>query len=375
MDYLPTYGNSKWKTPNIDELAKKGTVFTKHYTAAPSTVMSFYSMITGKYAHETNYEVYEKIHDVYQGETLFTRLRQLGYKSHIAWDEKWMILPEYFDCYRDDVEIHILDNIRQGVGAHYIHDGFLEEDVDKKKETYNIVYRFVNEVLDTEEDTFLWIHFPHVLNGCISYGSDIELFDECIGAIRKLVSDECIAVTADHGNMNGHKGKIGYGFHVYQPAVQIPFITPKIDGRDTCDINTSSVDLYTILFEKKIDERDFIYSDSAYCAQQHRKLAILHDKYKYIYNKENGTEELYDLEVDPTEEFSLIEDYIYDTERKVNAPSREMYYYADWDLLPQIRDRFRAEKSRIWKDGSIKGRVDRKIKKIIPAVYTKIRKK
>ena len=25
--YLPTYGNKYWKTPNIDELAKKGTVF------------------------------------------------------------------------------------------------------------------------------------------------------------------------------------------------------------------------------------------------------------------------------------------------------------------------------------------------------------
>ena len=48
--YLPVYGNTYWKTPNIDELAKKGTVFLKHYTAAPSTAMSFTSMFTGLYA-------------------------------------------------------------------------------------------------------------------------------------------------------------------------------------------------------------------------------------------------------------------------------------------------------------------------------------
>ena len=33
-------------TPNIDELAKKGTVFNRHYTAAASTAMAFTSMAT-----------------------------------------------------------------------------------------------------------------------------------------------------------------------------------------------------------------------------------------------------------------------------------------------------------------------------------------
>ena len=28
-DYLPSYGNKFWKTPNIDELASKGTIFNK----------------------------------------------------------------------------------------------------------------------------------------------------------------------------------------------------------------------------------------------------------------------------------------------------------------------------------------------------------
>ena len=48
-DYLPCYGNKYWKTPNIDYLVQNGIVFDRHYTAAPSTAMSFTSMFTGKY--------------------------------------------------------------------------------------------------------------------------------------------------------------------------------------------------------------------------------------------------------------------------------------------------------------------------------------
>ena len=43
-------------------------------------------------------------------------------------------------------------------------------------------------------------------------------------------------------------------------------------------------------------------------------MAIIHDKYKYIYNKRTGIEELYDLQFDPTEEYSIMEDYIFDDE-------------------------------------------------------------
>ena len=48
---LPTYGNKFWKTPNIDALAEKGTVFNRHYTAAGSTAMAFTAMALGKYCY------------------------------------------------------------------------------------------------------------------------------------------------------------------------------------------------------------------------------------------------------------------------------------------------------------------------------------
>lgn len=373
-DYLPVYGNKYWQTPNIDELASKGTVFQKHYTAAPSTVMSFYSMITGVYGHETKYEMYERIHDVFQGETLFTKLREKGYECHIIWGDIWRVLPDYFDCYRDDVIIHEHSSFRQGVGAHYTHDGFLKPNKEKSEKTLAETMDMVKNILEEKDNVFLWVHFPHVINGEVAYGSDIELFDRYVGEIRKYVSDEYIAVTADHGNMNGHKGKICYGHDVYQPAIRIPLITPRIgDMKEYCE-NSSSTDLVSILFEKKIPKHEFIYSDSAYRAQKNRKLAIVLDHYKYIYNKKTKKEELYDLDFDPTEEYSLIEDYIYDPDRNVNAPSRELYYYPHWDALPEIRSKMRSEKERIWKNGSMSVIIKSNIKDFIRPLYAKLSK-
>ena len=49
---LPCYGNSYWKTPNIDALAEKGTLFKKHYAAGASTAMSITAMLSGHYPYE-----------------------------------------------------------------------------------------------------------------------------------------------------------------------------------------------------------------------------------------------------------------------------------------------------------------------------------
>ena len=373
-DYLPIYGNKQWKTPNIDALAEKGTVFHKHYTAAPSTVMSFYSMVTGEFGHETKYEMYEKIHDVYRGETLFSKLKKQGYKCHLIWGKIWMELPKYFDCYRDDVEIHLVEKISQGVGAHYTHEGYLEPDSEKRESTFDEVTSLIKKLLDSDEKVFVWVHFPHVINGEVAYGSDIELYDRYIGFIRTLVPDECIAITADHGNMNGHKGKICYGFDVYQPEIRIPLIVPKMQNIDNYNENTSSADLYTILFEGNIPTRKFLYSDTAYRAQKHRKLAIIYDHYKYIYSKKTGEEELYDLDFDPKEEFSLIDEYLIDPDRKIKTPLRELYYYPDWDKLFEIRKIMREEKNRIWRNGSFKVVLKSNLKDSIRPLYAKLKR-
>lgn len=377
-EYLPLYGNSYWagKTPNLDELAAKGTVFRRHYAAAPSTVMSFFSMCTGLFAHETDYEMYERAHIPFEGETIFTKAKKLGYtESHIIWGELWSVLPQYFDYFREDVQQHYLKNISQPVGPHYNHTHELQPDKEKEENTLAMVEAEVRSIFEGADNVFLWLHLPHVINGRVAYGSDMDLFDRYIGMIRKYVPDEDIVITADHGNMNGHRGKLGYGYDLHNAAIGIPLITPRIDGLSECQINTSNADLFGLVFKGEITERQFVYSDSAYRAQKHRKLAILCDDYKYVYYKQSGKEELYDLTFDPNEEFSIYEDILYDVDRKIHMQIREEFFHADWPAVRRMRQMLHEEKERLWQKGSLRVVLKSNLKDFVRPLYEVLRRK
>lgn len=376
-DYLSLYGEKKgqFSTPNICELASKGTLFTNYYCAAPSTVMAFYSMGTGLFAHETEFQMYERIHYKQQGDTSFTRVKKAGYNEmHIVWDEDWGFLPEYFDYYRDDVIIHNIEGFRERVSFHKKDHG---EIVNNDKKAYEVLYMIkskLEELLNTPNSIFIWLHLPHVVSGRCGYGSDIDMFDKYVGMVRTLVPDDCITITADHGNLNGFRGKLAYGFDVYDRAIRIPLITPRIDGMSVCTENVSSVDLFKMILNREIIHRDFIYSDTAYRAQKSRKLAIIYKNFKYIYTKRTRGEELYDLTYDPEEQFSVISDTLFDVDRKVYVNSREEYYYPDWDKLSSIRKMMRDEKTRIWRNGDLKVVVKSNIKDILRPLYRMYRR-
>ena len=62
---LGCYGESTVRTPNLDALAARGTVFTSAYCAAPVCVPSRMSFLTGQYPHEN--EVWGNSHTLSSG--------------------------------------------------------------------------------------------------------------------------------------------------------------------------------------------------------------------------------------------------------------------------------------------------------------------
>lgn len=102
------------------------------------------------------------------------------------------------------------------------------------------------------------MHLPHVLKGRRSYMDDMDVFDDIVGYARKLVGDDSIYITTDHGHMNMHKGHVGYGFHVYEPVAKIPLITPRIDG--LCEVwnITSNIDIPELLTEGRIPKHKYV---------------------------------------------------------------------------------------------------------------------
>ena len=47
---IGVYGQEKIETPNLDELARNGMIFTQHYTGAPVCAPARYMLLTGKHS-------------------------------------------------------------------------------------------------------------------------------------------------------------------------------------------------------------------------------------------------------------------------------------------------------------------------------------
>lgn len=363
--YLPTYGNPYWKTPNIEELASKGTVFRRHYTAAPSTSMSCLAMFAGIYPYQTNIRDYRPLKEEFK-DTLFADLSEKGYDCHILWEASWNDGFVKYSNVWSHTTFDWLEGMEQHVGGKFKHERPILPDKNKVEKAIRGFESKLESILDSgNQKKFIWVHFPHVLAGSCGYGADIELFDQCVGIVRKYVSDDCIYLTADHGNMNGLKGKICYGFDVYEPAIRIPLITPRINGLEEYTGVTSNVDLREIILNSNIVKRDFAISDSAYYAQPERKMAIVGERYKYIYNKQDGSEELYDVLFDVNENINIINMDFWDVDRNIMYPLEEVYWYPYWDESREALEKFRSEKNKIWRESSIQEKIYYKIKNML----------
>ena len=382
-EYLPCYGNEYWKgqTPNIDELIAKGTLFTRFYTAAPSSAMAYLAMFTGLYPYEQNVKDYVPLVE-YEGETLFDKARKRGLECHVIWDEKWMTTSYVHSmCYGKETIIHPLKNLKQGVGFHYEFDGPIQASKEKEEKTLDIIEEVFNNITQ-RGSIFLWCHLPHVINGRTGYGSDIDVFDRVVGIARKYFDDSKIYLSGDHGNMNGHRGKLGYGFDVYESAIRIPLITPRKNGLHTFNGLVCNIDWDKIIFGGDvIPSREVVVSDSAYYAQHNRKTVVLYKEYRYIYNKIDCSEELYDIGWDPNQNFNLISDNSYDIDRHVDIRSQELYFYPYWDKLPEIRAFLREKRKSIWREPTKKQvlvsriRKNRLVRKLAMPIIKLLRKK
>ncbi len=353
MENFSRYGNRYWETTNFDEMAEKGTEFLRHYTTAISTSMAFSSMLTGKNPYEfTDRKFYTDVQPT-KFETIFSRLQAEGYDCHILWSPDYMTGAwPYVRCFGDEdrTHIHVLE-MQQACGVQRPNDFTLKRDDTLLKKTKQLIYDELNSIQPTSKQ-FIWMHLPHLLRGRCSYGDDIDVFDEILGFVRRKYGDESIYITADHGHMNLHKNIMAYGFHVYELACHVPFISPRIDGLKKVERITSHTDLMDILLNGRIPEHDYVLTDSQYYCQPDRKLAVIGQRYKYIYNKRNHSEELYDLEWDPQERYNLLERDRYDNDKGGLRRITELYFYPYHNEAIKALKGLHAKKEKIWRSGT-----------------------
>ncbi len=364
QDYLSCYGSKLYKTINIDRLAEKGTVFKNYYTAAPSSSLGFTSMFSGLNPFETKRKVYKMVKKFTQCPTISDILNERGYEIHVIFGSKWYRTSHKRSrVFCSNTIYHPLENIHQQIGTHYNKGEKVRSIKDAKP--LEIIYNEVKNIFDnTKKPIFIWLHCPHVFAGRTGYGSDIDLFDKLLGMLFEYFKYDEIYLTADHGHMNCDKGITIYGNHVYEGAIKIPLITPNHYGKKIVSDLISNTQLKNIILNNKYEVQEFIYSDSQYYLQENRKLMIRSGDFKYIYNKRNKSEELYDLKYDQNENANLLLESIYNRNRQKNYFLEEVYYYPRWEIANEAYKKLKNEKNRIWKEGKFYERVLFKIKSI-----------
>lgn len=347
---LPIYGNRYWKTPNIDELAIQGTVFRKHYTAGGSTAMGMSAMLSGHYPYEfKSRKIYINVKPS-EYPSIFDTMQSMDYECHIIWDAEWMDTAWRFTReFGDETKtvIHNLD-IAQPTGRHAADTPLVRND-ELLERTYRQIQNTLGKI-ELDKKQFIWMHLPHILKGRRSYMDDMDVFDCIVGYVRQLVGDDSIFLSTDHGHMNLHKGKTNYGFDVYEPVIHIPLITPRMGNMTEVEFLTSSIDLPKILSERKVVKREYIIAETAYYAQPHRKIAIVTERFKYIYNKRDKSEELYDLEWDPYENYNILKYDYFDKDRNKRIIYDEVYFYPyKNEALHELKS-LRQIKENIWRE-------------------------
>lgn len=370
-DALSCYGSTQFKQPNIDALAAKGTVYRQYYTAGGSTAMAFTAMATGQYLFASGRKLYDGSEGAIEGYNLFDDFYDHGYSVHIAWDDSYTSFAKmHFNCEGKHTKIHSLKSI---IPRHTSHVTGRFDDLSYNDEELKLGLELVEQLFDEiaaiEGKVFIWFHLPHVFRGRNSYDSDLDVFDHIVGMARERWDDDSIWVSADHGQMNGQKGKFSYGYDVEDRVMRIPLIAPRTDF--DVDFPISNTQLSGIFGLKPLEPQMFVYCETAYYAQPMRKMAIVHGHYKLVYDKYVKLFFLYDLEWDKTEDLNLFYPEFFDTDRRVWYSLNQRFYYPYWDEAHKEKEILLEEWKRVWHNGTFLEEMKQKLKFLLRVVYMK----
>lgn len=331
-DALGCYGREPAVTPNLDLLAREGTLFERAHCVAPSTLPSHASMLTGLYPIRNTVR-HNGLHPLPQSaRTLAEAARERGFETAAFIGS--VVLADSFGL---DQGFDVYDEPRPAAPAVTTHFG-------ERPASYVIDAALGwLEQRDRARPFFLWVHLfdPHApyspparfRTGALArdpYLGEIAFADHELGrlldALREqgLLERTAVLAVADHGEAFGEHGETSHGAYCYEATLRVPLILRLPGGERGARKNAlvSSVDVYPTLVEAmglappRADELDGVsllapspdrgvYFESYYAWHAYGWSPIagwLDDRGKYLHS---STPELFDLAADPAEERNL----------------------------------------------------------------------
>ncbi|MEZ5417509.1 MAG: sulfatase-like hydrolase/transferase [Vicinamibacterales bacterium] len=223
-DRVGAYGHATARTPVLDTLARTGLRLTRAYAAAPITLPSHASLLSGRYppAHGARHNGVAMAGDV---PTLATLLREAGFSTAafvaaFPLDRRFG-LARGFEVYGDR-----LPRLASGRPA------------DERPGASVVDEALAWRRAAGTGRTFLWVHVfePHAPYGdatsgrpmALRYDDEIAEADRQVGRLLDgLGADRAatlVVVASDHGEAFGEHGEIGHSLFVYDTTLHVPLI-------------------------------------------------------------------------------------------------------------------------------------------------------
>jgi choline-sulfatase len=237
-DHLGCYGYGRPTSPEIDRLAREGTLFENGWAHAPSTRYSMPALASGRWPSAIEWD--ESIWWPRLGRgvrTLAEALHDDGYFTGGIFSFNYFAASDRRGFERG---MDLYDTSRAGL--HVAVNGPMESRGSSSRQLADDAIAFFNAHKDRK--FFLWLHFydphlsyePHV--EVPSFGTkDIDLYD---GEIRftdlhvgrvlahlkelGLWGRTAVVLTGDHGEGFGEHGVTAHGFDLYAAQTRVPFI-------------------------------------------------------------------------------------------------------------------------------------------------------
>jgi len=246
-DHLGAWGYKDARTPNLDALAARGSRFARCDTAAPITLPSHATILTGLFPphhgvrDNGTFVLSPKI------ETLAKRLAARGYDTAAVISAVVLArrqgLDHGFRIYDDDLGT-----------------GYAQGTLVSERTAEATTASALKAIAGLKQPFFLWVHYydpheeyrpptrfadaargPHRL-----YDGEIAFMDEQIGELlKKLPAATDVMAVGDHGEMLGEHGEMTHGLLLNRAARRVPLILagPDVPPGRVSDCLVSTVDV------------------------------------------------------------------------------------------------------------------------------------
>jgi choline-sulfatase len=246
-DHLGAWGYAQAHTPNLDALAARGTRFARCDTAAPITLPSHATILTGLFPPRHGVRDNGTFVLAPKVETLAERLAARGYDTAAVVSAVVLArrqgLDQGFRVYDDDLGT-----------------GYAQGTVVSERTAENTTAAALKALGNLKPPFFLWVHYydpheeyrpptrfadaakgPHRL-----YDGEIAFMDEQIGELlKKLPAGTDVLAVGDHGEMLGEHGEATHGLLLNRAARRVPLLLagPDIPAGKSSDCLVRTVDV------------------------------------------------------------------------------------------------------------------------------------